>query len=42
MEKVDISCIFYLDGNICIVTFACYKKWVVRINIVLNFVITFS
>ena len=27
-----VSCIFYLDDNRCIVTFACYKKIMVRVN----------
>ena len=37
-----VSCIFYLDDNRCIVTFACYKKLMVRVNIDQKICITFS
>ena len=40
--KVDSFLLFYLDDNGSIVTFACYKKLMVRVNIVQKFCITFS
>ena len=48
---VKVSCIFHLDDNRCIVshkqmsqfvTFACYKKLMVRVNIDQKICITFS